>query len=77
MATKDSNHRFSNLNAAQSVSLDSLAAEFDALLTRMQEPGREAAMKRAFALTPAQLSRAAVKEATHARKTVRARLERF
>jgi prevent-host-death family protein len=61
------------LVGAQTVSLDSLSAEFDALLARMQQPGQVTAMQRAFASTPRELGRAAVKEATPARKTVRAR----
>ena len=61
------------LVGAQTVSLDSLSAEFDALLERMQQPGQVTAMQRAFASTPRELGRAAVKEAGPARKTVRAR----
>jgi len=51
------------LVGAQAVTLDTLSDEFDALFERMQEPGAAAAMQKAFALTPAQLGRAAVKDA--------------
>lgn len=61
------------LVGAQTVSLDSLSEEFDALFARMQQPGQVTAMQRAFAATPRELGRAAVKEAAPARKTVRAR----
>lgn len=51
------------LVGAQAVTLDTLSEEFDALFERMQKPGAAAAMQKAFALTPAQLGRAAVKDA--------------
>ncbi len=51
------------LVGAEEVTLNTLSDEFDALFERMQEPGAAAAMQRAFALTPAQLGRAAVKAA--------------
>ena len=40
--------------------LDTLSAEFDALLARMQAPEMAKAMQRAFDMTPQQLGRAAV-----------------
>ena len=51
------------LVGAQAVTLNTLSDEFDALFERMQKPGTAAAMQKAFALTPAQLGRAAVKDA--------------
>jgi prevent-host-death family protein len=54
------------LAGAKEVTLNSLADEFDALFERMQAPGVAAAMQKAFALTPAQLGRAAVKSAAPA-----------
>src|SRR5579864_8194504 len=51
------------LVGAQAVTLDTLSEEFDALFERMQKPGAAAAMQKAFALTPVQLGRAAVKDA--------------
>ncbi len=51
------------LVGAQAVTLDTLSDEFDALFERMQKPGAAAAMQKAFALTPVQLGRAAVKDA--------------
>ena len=51
------------LVGAEEVTLNTLSDEFDALFERMQAPGAAAAMQRAFALTPAQLGRAAVKAA--------------
>ena len=50
------------LAAAHEASLETLAAEFDALFERMQEPAAAAAMQRAFAMTPAELGQAAVKD---------------
>ncbi|MEO7762075.1 MAG: hypothetical protein ABIS68_09220 [Casimicrobiaceae bacterium] len=52
------------LVGAHDVSLDSLSGEFDALLERMQQPGAASAMQKAFALTPVELGRAAVREAS-------------
>lgn len=42
------------------IKLDSLSAEFDELLARMQSPGACAAMKAAFGASPKELGRAAV-----------------
>ena len=66
------------LVGAQEVTLNTLSDEFDALFERMQEPGVAAAMQKAFALTPAQLGRAAVKEAapTTARRAAAKRVHR-
>ena len=49
------------LAAAQEATLETLAAEFDALFARMQTPAAAAAMQKAFAMTPAELGQAAVK----------------
>ncbi len=51
------------LVGAEEVTLNTLSDEFDALFERMQEPGAASAMQKAFALTPAQLGRAAVNDA--------------
>jgi prevent-host-death family protein len=51
------------LVGAEEVTLNTLSDEFDALFERMQKPGAAAAMQKAFALTPDQLGRAAVKDA--------------
>src|SRR5437773_12537130 len=51
------------LVGAEQVTLNTLSAEFDALFERMQRPGAAAAMQKAFAMTPAELGRAAVKNA--------------
>ena len=66
------------LVGAEAVTLDTLSDEFDALFERMQEPGVAAAMQKAFALTPAQLGRAAIKEAapTTARRAAAKRVHR-
>jgi prevent-host-death family protein len=47
------------LTAAESDVLDTLSAEFDALLERMQAPGMATAMQRAFDMPPSELGRAA------------------
>jgi prevent-host-death family protein len=54
---------YQRLAGAEDRALDSLSAQFDALLTDMQAPGAAAAMQRAFALAPAALGRAAVEQA--------------
>ncbi len=54
------------LVGAEAATLNTLSEEFDALFERMQKPGAAAAMQKAFALTPAQLGRAAVKDTRHA-----------
>jgi antitoxin Phd len=45
--------------------LDTLSAEFDAVLARMQMPGAAEAMQAAFTMAPSQLGRAAAKMAEH------------
>ena len=54
---------FESLVQARSRTLDTLAAEFDALLAGMQKPKARRGMKAAFDASPAQLGRAAVKAA--------------
>lgn len=51
------------LAGAAEITLNTLSDEFDALFERMQKPGAAAAMQKAFALTPTQLGRAAIKHA--------------
>ena len=51
------------LVGAEEITLDTLSAEFDALFERMQQPGAATAMQKAFAMTPAELGRVAVKAA--------------
>jgi prevent-host-death family protein len=55
---------YARLVATDEASLGSLAAEFDALLDRMQQPGMASAMERAFRMSPAELGGAAVQQAT-------------
>jgi antitoxin Phd len=59
------------LVGAEEVTLNTLSAEFDALFERMQHPGAAAAMQKAFAMTPAELGRVAVKDALAAAKSTR------
>ena len=54
---------FESLVQVRSRSLDSLAAEFDDLLEKMQSPQVKKAMDAAFRASPAKLGRAAVKAA--------------
>ena len=51
------------LVGAEEVTLNTLSDEFDALFQRMQRPGAATAMQKAFAMTPAELGRVAVKDA--------------
>ncbi len=51
---------FTALTKATESTLDTLSAEFDALLTRMQTPRARAGMKTAFEASPKALGRAAV-----------------
>jgi antitoxin Phd len=51
---------FTALAKATEGPLDTLSAEFDALLARMQTPRARAGMKAAFAATPKELGKAAV-----------------
>lgn len=52
---------YQRMARADSRSLDTLTDEFDALLDRMQEPGAQAAMERAFGMTPEELGHAALR----------------
>ena len=61
------------LAAAHEATLDTLAGEFDALFERMQTPAAAAAMQKAFAMTPAELGRAAVKDKQASRAPRRTR----
>ena len=54
---------FESLVQGRSRSLDSLGAEFDDLLDKMQRPQAKKAMAAAFNASPAKLGRAAVKAA--------------
>jgi prevent-host-death family protein len=54
---------YARLAGAQADVLNTLSADFDALLERMQAPGANEAMQRAFDMTPEQLGRAAVRAA--------------
>jgi prevent-host-death family protein len=51
---------FTALTKATEGPLDTLSAEFDALLARMQTPRARAGMKTAFAASPKELGKAAV-----------------
>ena len=51
---------FTALTKATERTLDTLSAEFDALLTRMQTPRARAGMKAAFQASPKELGKAAV-----------------
>lgn len=51
------------LAGAEAGVLNTLSAEFDALLERMQAPGMAAAMQRGFEMPPGELGRAAVQTA--------------
>jgi prevent-host-death family protein len=51
---------FNALTRATDTQLDSLSADFDAMLARMQTPRVRAGMKAAFAASPKELGRAAV-----------------
>ncbi len=57
---------YRRLAAAEAGSLETLSAEFDALLARMQAPGVGEAMERAFEMLPEELGRAAVDAAVTA-----------
>ena len=52
---------YRSLVAAKAVTLKSLSDEFDALFDRMQTPAAVAGMQKAFAMTPAELGRAAAR----------------
>jgi len=51
---------FNTLSNAHKAALETLSAEFDKLLARMQTPAARAGMKAAFHATPKELGRAAV-----------------
>ena len=51
---------YRRLAAAEAGSLETLSAEFDALLARMKAPGMAEAMQRAFEMTPEALGDAAL-----------------
>jgi prevent-host-death family protein len=57
--------QYAALCGAPEAQINSLSAEFDSLLLRMQRPGARRAMQRAFQASPEKLGRAAV---TAARK---------
>ncbi len=57
---------FESLVQARSRALDSLSADFDDLLDRMQSPKAKKAMESAFNASPTKLGRAAVKAARKA-----------
>lgn len=67
---------YRSLVSAKEATLKSLSDEFDALFERMQAPGAAEAMQKAFALTPAELGRAAVKSAVARASGKRARRAR-
>jgi antitoxin Phd len=54
---------YRRLAGAEAATLDTLSAEFDVLLARMQAPGMADAMQRAFETPPAALGHAAVRVA--------------
>jgi prevent-host-death family protein len=64
---------FRALMEARSPSLGALEAEFDALLDRMQAPGSQEAMARAFDAPPEAIARAARKAVTPKRVAARVR----
>jgi prevent-host-death family protein len=51
---------YTALSSAPEARINSLSAEFDSLLTRMQRPGARKAMQAAFHASPKQLGKAAV-----------------
>jgi antitoxin Phd len=51
---------YTALSGAPETRINALSAEFDAMLVRMQGPGRRNAMKAAFHASPKQLGKAAV-----------------
>lgn len=52
--------QYETLSGAPGAQLNSLSAEFDSLLLRMQQPGARRSMQKAFRASPQQLGRAAV-----------------
>ncbi len=67
---------FESLAKARSGNLDSLSEEFDELLETMQSPKVKKSMKAAFAASPAELGRSAVKAAAKASLTRKPRKSR-
>ena len=67
---------FESLAQARSRNLDSLSEEFDDLLETMQSPKAKKAMKDAFAASPAELGRSAVKAAVKGSPTRKPRKSR-
>ncbi len=67
---------FESLAQARSRNLDSLSEEFDDLLETMQSPKAKKAMKAAFAASPAELGRSALKAAAKASPTRKPRKSR-
>jgi antitoxin Phd len=59
---------FESLTAERQSSLTRLSAEFDALLAKMQTPAAREGVAQAFAATPAELGKAAVRAAKPARQ---------
>jgi antitoxin Phd len=57
--------RYEALTRAQTPSLDSLSAEFDQMLARMQTDAARTGIRDAFAASPSELGRAAVEAARH------------
>jgi prevent-host-death family protein len=54
---------YARLAGAEGGDVNTLSAEFDALLERMQAPGTAEAMQRAFSMAPKELGRAALQAA--------------
>ena len=67
---------FESLAKTRSRNLDSLSEEFDDLLETMQRPKAKKAMKDAFAASPAELGRSAVKAAAKGSPTRKPRKSR-
>jgi prevent-host-death family protein len=52
--------QYATLSGAPQAEINSLSAEFDSMLLRMQRPGARRSMQKAFRASPKQLGRAAV-----------------
>jgi antitoxin Phd len=65
---------YARLAGAEAGALNTLSAEFDALLARMQAPGMAKAMQRAFDMPPEALGHAAVRAAVGAAAPRRAKV---
>ena len=68
---------YARLAGAEDGALDTLAAEFDALLDRMQAPGVAAAMQRAFDMSPGEPDVAATVRASFYLYTTEAEIDRL